>query len=512
MAELESTKPGLVDEDEFNESLTKIDIGEHDGEQGSTVGATLGDTSLSEGDAGQPPWVGKTLGHFKLLGLLGQGAMGLVIRAQDVNLGRIVALKVLRKRIKGMDDQQRVNQFLREARAAARIEHPNVAHIYEINEHHGWWYVATELIEGGTLQDIVRASGRLTPQQACPLLADAASALSVAHQLGIVNRDIKPRNLMLTRSGRCKVVDFGLVRVEDPNDPFDFTSHAVGTPLYLPPEALKRQKPTGALDVYGLGATLYYALAGAPPFRSRELKALIRQHGESPRPDVREASPACSENLATLIQRAMAIDPAKRPSASDFAAALRIESIGTSAGDGATDSSLIAQIQALRTDLADATDGTALLSRTRGADASRILGRTAVRRIVRRRIRLTTILVTVLVLAAAGVFALLRNRAMVLPRQAASRTAFAKHFPAAPPGYGLDGAMPEPDISREYPFGWRGRVDPAGARFVASRSGRWAYPVDAPIAALIGAENAVFYDTAADALSDGKHIAGADSR
>ena len=507
MTELEVAKSGLVDESEFNESLTKIDVGEHDPGHGSTVGESLNDTAVSKAEAAgaHPPWVGKTLGHFKLLGLLGQGAMGLVIRAQDVNLGRIVALKVLRKRIKGMDDQQRVNQFLREARAAARIEHPNVAHIYEINEHGGWWYVATELIEGGTLQDVVKSNGRLSPRQACPLLADAASALSVAHQLGIVHRDIKPRNLMLTRAGRCKVVDFGLVRVEDPNDPFDFTSQAVGTPLYLPPEALKREKPTGALDIYGLGATLYYALTGGPPFKSRELKELIKLHSTAPRPDVRVANPECSENLAGLIERAMAVDPAQRPSASDFAAALRIESIGS--GGGESDSSLIAHIQALRTDLADAADGTAVFGRSRAVEGSGLLGRTAAIRRGRRRIRRTSLLVVGLAIVAAGIFAFLRNSGGILTTSVASREAFAQRFPMAPSDYGRIGSSPRADIGGAVPvFSWRGQIDPGDATLVAHRSGRNAFPLNHPMAVLIPAENAVFYATPGDAADDGKTV------
>ena len=257
---------GLEDERAFSETVSfeesetvPIEDAEHPDH--------VQDITPPKKDMQRPDWVGKRLAHFRLLRPLGHGGMGMVIQAQDINLGRIVALKVLRKQIKGMDDYQRVDQFLREARAAAQLEHPNAAHIYEINQCNGWWYIATEMIEGGTLWQIVQAAGHLAPEQACPLIADAASVLAAAHQLGIIHRDIKPQNLMLTRKGRCKVVDFGLVRVNDPNDPFDFAKRAVGTPDYMPPEATKQAEATPAYDVYSLGASLYYTLAGKPPFK-----------------------------------------------------------------------------------------------------------------------------------------------------------------------------------------------------------------------------------------------------
>ncbi|MHC4751277.1 MAG: serine/threonine-protein kinase, partial [Planctomycetota bacterium] len=206
--------------------------------------------------AKQPPWVGKVLGHFKLLRLIGEGKMGRVIQAQDVNLQRIVALKVLCKRLAGTDVQGYVNQFLREARAAAQIEHPNVVRVYEINQHDGWWYIAMEMLDAGNLRQVVKAAGPLSVPRACALIADAATGLAAAHQLGIIHRDIKPANLMLTRHGRCKLTDFGLVRLDDPNDPFDFTRRTVGSPAFMAPEIILRREQTPAIDIYSLGATL----------------------------------------------------------------------------------------------------------------------------------------------------------------------------------------------------------------------------------------------------------------
>ena len=124
--------------------------------------------------------------------------MGMVIQALDIHLQRLVALKVLRKRIAGLDEAKRVEQFLREARGAALIEHPNVVRIYEINQHAGWWYIAMEMVDGENMKQVVSAIGRLPPDRACPLIADAATALAVAHELAIIHRDVKPTNLMIT--------------------------------------------------------------------------------------------------------------------------------------------------------------------------------------------------------------------------------------------------------------------------------------------------------------------------
>ncbi len=297
-------------------------------------------TSAVDGEAGteshtfvalpaahQPAWVGKMLGHFKLLRPLGQGVTGIVIQARDVNLQRIVALKVLRKRIAGVDEAQRVPQFLREARAAAAIEHPNVVRIHEINQHNGWWYIAMEMIEGETLRGVVRVMGALSPGRACPLIADAASALAAAHQVGIVHRDVKPTNLMITRNGRCKVTDFGLVRLGDPDDPLDFTDKAVGTPQYMAPELIARGPITPAADVYSLGGTLYFALTGHPPYTAPSVPELVRRHQHDPPPDPRDHAPDCPESLANLVKQMMAKDPARRPAAADVVTALRAEGI-----------------------------------------------------------------------------------------------------------------------------------------------------------------------------------------
>jgi serine/threonine protein kinase len=320
---------GLEDERAFTETL----VTDHgvDGKQGPV--SEVNDTGLLSAGAKsvtkQPSWVGKIMGHFKLLRLIGEGAMGLVIQAQDTNLKRIVALKVLRKQLSaGEKGKDFVEQFLREARAAASIEHPNIVRVYEINQHAGWWYIAMEMVSGNSLQEIIKAAGALPASRACPIIADAAIALQVAHELGMIHRDIKPSNILVTRNGHGKVSDFGLVRVDDPNDPFDaYARQSIGTPFYMAPEIIRRETISPAVDIYSLGATLYYILTGRPPYTAENIKDVLKQHLYADPPDLRHYLPGCSPNLASLIQRMMAKEPGARPAAAEVAAILHAESI-----------------------------------------------------------------------------------------------------------------------------------------------------------------------------------------
>ena len=323
--ELENIRVELDDESGFEASLIS-DINEQlEAAEAPAEGPPRADRPAPP--SAQPAWIGKVLGHFKLIRLIGQGAMGFVVEALDVNLKRRVALKVLRKRVEGLEKHEGVEQFFREARAAAKIDHPNVIRVYEINQHNGWWYIAMEMLEGENLKKVVQAAGPLPPSRACPIVADAAAALAVAHESGIVHRDVKPSNLMITRNGRCKLTDFGFVRMEDPDDPRDFTERSVGTPQFMAPEVIRHDPATPALDVYSLGATLYYALTGRAPFLGSTVGEICRQHLSAPVPDLCETMPACPRSLASLVQRAMAKDPAQRPTAREMAAILHAESV-----------------------------------------------------------------------------------------------------------------------------------------------------------------------------------------
>ncbi|UCD51818.1 MAG: serine/threonine protein kinase [Phycisphaerales bacterium] len=450
----------------------------------------------------QPAWAGKQLGHFKLLRLIGEGKMGRVIQARDINLQRLVALKVLCKRLPGIDATKRVDQFFREARAAAQIDHPNVVHIYEINQHDGWWYIAMEMIEGGNLREAIKAAGPLPAQKACAFIADAASALATAHELGILHRDIKPTNLMLTRQGRCKVTDFGLVHMDDPNDPFQFTHKAVGSPLFMAPELILRGEQTPALDVYSLGTTLFFALTGRAPFVGKTVQEVLKKHVKAPIPDLRTVMRDCSATLAVLVARALAKAPGDRPSAGDMAAALRAESIAGQMADSGTlspgASSLIREL--MGSGVTDTTVASQLVTfAERWAKSLR-----------RRRqwvIGSVAVLATVLLL-----FGGYRLIGQLRGRRAAGSGSLMRYFPDAPANYGV--ADPDsrpfpvgPDVQNPPAFSWVGRINPGQFQFVASRSGRHFYPLDDPRSVLIRAEEVVGYRTPQAAQADGKTAA-----
>ena len=240
-----------------------------------------------------PSWLGKRVDRFKLLGLLGRGAYGRVFLAEDTDLGRRVALKVVtadaaaksvRRNSKAGTDtagdfgREAVAQMVREARAAARLDHPGVLTIFEVGTlpnlgsgGAGGGYIAMELAEGGTLQELVDAAGPMDARRACTLVADAADALQYAHELGVLHRDVKPANLMLSRGGRCKIGDFGLAYLDDAALPEDDAgrggrSRVVGTAAYVAPEVVLGNPADAASDQYSLAASLFTLLAGRPPY------------------------------------------------------------------------------------------------------------------------------------------------------------------------------------------------------------------------------------------------------
>ncbi|UCG58642.1 MAG: serine/threonine protein kinase [Phycisphaerales bacterium] len=488
-----------TDEDQFEESLvTEVD-----------ADLAAAETQLVEPQAipapptpvvKQPAWVGKVLGHFKLLRLIGEGKMGRVIQAQDINLHRIVALKVLAKRLPGTDAQRRVDQFLREARAAAQIEHPNVVRVYEINQHDGWWYIAMEMLDAGNLRQVVKAAGPLSVPRACALIADAATGLAAAHELGIIHRDVKPANLMLTRAGRCKLTDFGLVRLDDPNDPFDFTQKAVGSPAFMAPEIILRREQTSAIDIYSLGGTLFHALTGRALYTGQNVQDVLKKHVRAPLPDIRKLLPDSPPSLAALIARTIAKDPAKRPSAADMAAALRAEAIATQADDSGTLSPGRSGIVSGLTDSRIGTLTDAQLAATTG------LWRKVRSIAVTKRFLIAA---PIAALAIAVGAALIIPRSRLWPRRSPQPAHLARYFPGARETYGTlppSTSFPPLSPASDAPpaFSWVGKIDPRGFRLVASRRGGHFYTVNAPEAILIRAEDFVGYKSVEDARADGK--------
>ena len=275
-----------------------------------------------------PSWVGKRVGRFRLMSLLGTGAMGRVFRAEDTLLHRQVALKVLPKVMKRGGRTVAVDRLIHEARAAATLDHPHVVTVYEVNESNGVYYIAMEMLEGGSLRDLVKGAGALEYPRACMLSADAAEALAHAHATGVIHRDVKPANLMLSRTGRCKVADFGLARVDDANDLSSVFGESVGTPQFVAPEILRGQPASPQSDLYSLGGTLWFLLTGRPVFESNTASELLSKHLEAPVPDLGAIRPDLPPGLVQAIYKSLAKRPGDRfESAAQFEKVLRVYTI-----------------------------------------------------------------------------------------------------------------------------------------------------------------------------------------
>jgi len=273
----------------------------------------------AEEPAGELGW----LGHYRVLGKLGRGGMGHVLRAEDVRLKRQVALKVMNKRFSSRPDSRQ--RFLDEARAVAAVHHDNVVTIFEVGETGGIPFMAMELLHGSTLQSWV-AEGKPQPTEwILKTAAQLVSGLAAAHERGIIHRDIKPGNIWIQEpSGRAKVLDFGLALAAGPIDPADARGSVIGTPGYLSPEQARGEPLDDRSDLYSLGVVLYQLACGRLPLPAATLpEQLIRilAH-QPPRPD--EVNPAVPTALADLIMRLLSKEPRDRyRSATVLAEAIR---------------------------------------------------------------------------------------------------------------------------------------------------------------------------------------------
>jgi serine/threonine-protein kinase len=289
-----------------------------------TVSASPSTSNVSESK-----WKGRIVKRFKLVDELGEGAMGRVFVAEDTVLKRHVALKLLPSRFRDGRPNHRTERLIKEARSVASLEHPNTLSIFEIDQSGGVHYIAMELAEGGDLEHLVQLSGPMEIERACQLGAEAAEALSHAHTRGIVHRDVKPANLLLTRSGRCKVCDFGLALYEEAPDS-EGKFRCVGTPNFIAPEIAQGKGATPASDIYSLGCTLFFLLTGRAPFSGANSRDVMKQHISQPLPDLRKWRQDIPEKLAEAIERACAKEPSRRyDSAERFAKVLRTFTIPT---------------------------------------------------------------------------------------------------------------------------------------------------------------------------------------
>jgi formylglycine-generating enzyme required for sulfatase activity/serine/threonine protein kinase len=282
------------------------------------------DTPEEAGQATTATDVPPAIPGYEVLGIQGKGGMGIVYKARQISLNRIVALKVIRSQ-RLQDPGARV-RFQAEARAVARLHHPNILQVWDHGEHECQPYLSLEYLDAGTLADWRKESPR-SPQEVATLVALLADAVEHAHQQGIVHRDLKPANILLTTEGVPKVGDFGLARATQSEEAgLTRPGDAVGTPLYMAPEQAEGHlEEVGPwTDVFGLGAVLYELLTRQPPYRGTTIKDVIEQARQARIKAPRQFQPRVPRALEGICLKALAADPHQRhPSAAALAADLR---------------------------------------------------------------------------------------------------------------------------------------------------------------------------------------------
>ncbi len=259
--------------------------------------------------------IGEKLGRYKVVSHLGRGAMGEVYLCHDDALNRDVAVKVLA-------DTHRKNpelraRFVREARAVARVAHPNIVHIHLIDEHSGLPYFAMDYLKGRDLGSLLREFGPMDPGEAVAIILRVARGLRAAAKAGVVHRDLKPANIVVASDGDVKLMDFGLAKTISVDPELTAAGLVVGTPDYISPEQARGEQADSRSDIYGLGCTLFHLLSGQPPFRVKDspntYMAILGRHMHRPPPSVEEFRPGIDSGLASLCLRMMEKDPNRRP-------------------------------------------------------------------------------------------------------------------------------------------------------------------------------------------------------
>jgi serine/threonine-protein kinase len=279
------------------------------------------------------------VGRFRVLDLVGEGAMGVVFRGRDESLDRDVALKLMRAPSADADDTER---FLREARSVARLQHPNIITVYELGQHNGAPFIAMELLEGVDLQRAIEGGLRPNPRVTLPIVMQLLAGLGHAHEHGIVHRDIKPSNLFLPRGRPAKIMDFGVARLGGSTSAAGLI---VGTPNYMSPEQVQAQPVDGRSDLFSAGLILYELVTGERAYQGASVVALVYQIAhEDPDLGLIPRGPQW-ERLRDVLVRALAKDPDQRYDtaermAGDLAAALQ-ELGGSIDGAAASDKGLV---------------------------------------------------------------------------------------------------------------------------------------------------------------------------
>jgi eukaryotic-like serine/threonine-protein kinase len=252
---------------------------------------------------------GQTLGQYQVTREIGRGGMAVVYEAYQATLSRRVAIKVLPPEM--AFDETFVHRFVQEARAAARLSHPNIVAIHDVGKHEGYYFIVMQLLEGEVLSDLIQRSGRLSPDRTIRIASQVAAALDYAHGQGLVHRDIKPANIIVGPGDHATLTDFGIAKAAE-STRLTRTGMLVGTPEYMSPEQASGQPVGPASDLYSLGMVAYQMLAGQVPFQGESTPALLhRQVYDQPQP-VRVHAPNLPPGVDAVLAKALAKEPSQR--------------------------------------------------------------------------------------------------------------------------------------------------------------------------------------------------------
>ncbi len=251
-----------------------------------------------------------TIGHYQIIGELGRGGMGVVYKAHEQSLNRFVAIKMLGDQV--VNDPNLRARFLREARSAAALNHPNIIQIYFVGEDQGRPFFAMEYVAGVSLAQVIRAERQLNPKRAAGILLQAASGLARAHDQGIIHRDIKPGNIMIDNHGLVKLADFGIAHVVEAGDKLTATGQFLGTPGYLSPEVCLGRPVEKRSDLFSLGIVYYEMLTGQTPFRSDSPLQMLREVVETQVPDPRGLNAGVDMESHLILMKMVAKSPDQR--------------------------------------------------------------------------------------------------------------------------------------------------------------------------------------------------------
>lgn len=275
---------------------------------------------------GQPGWIGRSLsGRYQIESMLGQGGMSAVYRGTDPNLRRTVAIKLIHGHLS--EEPQFVSRFEEEAAAVAQLKHPNIIQVYDFDHDGPTYYMVLEFVPGETLQGRLRklnqARKNMAPEEARDLVAGICDALEYAHRRGMIHRDVKPANVMITPEGQPILMDFGIAKIVGGKQ-HTATGAVVGTAAYISPEQVRGEETDARVDIYALGVTLFEMLSGRPPFEGDSAMTVMLKHLNEPVPDLARLNPSVPPGLVQVTMRALAKDRAQRyKSAAEMAAALR---------------------------------------------------------------------------------------------------------------------------------------------------------------------------------------------